>query len=366
MDIKLQKNLLNGRVSQIKGDAIVSVIHNFPNLSRENVKKLEKAYRSGKGCRIQLMEHEIGGSGFASMAKKGLKSGAKFVKENKQLSALKDQAIDRGLNYAVNKAGLDENTGNLVKGLAKNVVNKQFDSMAGSGFGSMAKKGLKSGAKFVKNNKQLNQLKDQAIDRGLNYAVSQTGLDENTGSLVKGLAKNVVNKQFDNLAGGNVFNKNLGRKILKAGAKALKVGNKISNAMGYDDLQDMGIDIVANETLGRIDPTLGRMAGNAMKKVADKQIDKYAGGAINQYLPTQLRGGSLGILKDYATQPSASYNDYSSSLSTTKNLPMFDVQKMRNYDRRDYIPHSMSRTVNNLPMFDLEKAERRGAGFLVH
>ena len=159
--------------------------------------------------------------------------------------------------------------------------------MAGSGFKSIAMKGLKQGAKAVKNNKQLSNLKDRAIEQGLNYAVNQSGLDENTGALVKGLARKTINNQFDEFAGSGFGFK----KALKIGSKALKVGNKISNAMGYDDLDDMAIDFATQQTLGRIDPTLGRIAANQLNKVADKQMEKYSGSGINPYMP-QLQGGS--------------------------------------------------------------------------
>jgi hypothetical protein len=215
-------NLLKGKTIQINPSEIENYVAKIPNMSDANFKKLNKAYKNNRGCRCSFDDNELVGSGFASMAKKGAKAGAKAIKNNKQLSKLKDQAINQGLNYAVNQAGLDENTG----------------------------------------------------------------------ALVKSLGSNLANRQFDQLAGGSMFNKKLGRNILKNSSKALKIGNKISNAMGYDDLDNMAIDFATQQTLGRIDPTLGNMASKQLNRLADKQIEKH-GGNINPYLPKQLQGGSL-------------------------------------------------------------------------
>jgi ribosomal protein S3AE len=347
-------NLLKGKTTQLKHDDINEILHSIPNLGNANRKKLEKALRSGKGCRIQLDGYEMEGSGFniGKMAKKS----AKFVKNNKQLNNLKDQAINKGLNYAIDQVGLDENTGALVKGLSKQVINKQFDQLAGEGFnvGKYARKG----AKFVKNNKQLNNLKDQAINKGLNYAIDQVGLDENTGALVKGLSKQVINKQFDQLAGEGFGLK----KVLKYGSKALKVGNKISNALGYDDLDNMAIDLVTNQTLGRIDPSLGRIASNALQKVADKQLDKYSGGAINPYLPDHLRGGGIDGYVEKRVQITPEMRSQ---------MPFYRGGSMVYNDNSNIVHQghdAFSPETMNLPMFDRLKQQQefmRGSGFVV-
>ena len=394
-------NLLKGKTIQINPSEIENYVAKIPNMSDANFKKLNKAYKNNRGCRCSFDDNELVGSGFASMAKKGAKAGAKAIKNNKQLSKLKDQAINQGLNYAVNQAGLDENTGALIKSLGSNIANRQFDQLAGSGFASMAKKGAKAiknnkqlsklkdqainqglnyavnqagldentgalvkslgsnlanrqfdqfagsgfasmakkgakaGAKAIKNNKQLSKLKDQAINQGLNYAVNQAGLDENTGALVKSLGSNLANRQFDQLAGGSMFNKKLGRNILKNSSKALKIGNKISNAMGYDDLDNMAIDFATQQTLGRIDPTLGNMASKQLNRLADKQIEKH-GGNINPYLPKQLQGGSLSSLSSGRTHNYEVYDNLSNEVQVNHQAfnpdmyldPMFDQLKL--------------------------------------
>lgn len=267
--------LSRGHTVQLKPDEIEHVVRNMPNLSSENMKKLNKAYMSGKGVRISASENELVGSGFRSMVKKGAKAGAKFIKNNKNLNAFKDEMINDGLDYAVNKIGLDEETGKMAKNLGKRLADKGFDE----------------------------------------------------------------------LAGGSIFNKQLGRKLLKTGAKALKVGNKISNAMGYDDLQDMAIDTVTNQTIGRIDPTLGRMASNALQKVADKQIDKYAGGSLR----ARRTGGNMGLEGNLLE-------------SKVRRTYPKDLSNIVHPGSDAYLPDS-----HNLPMFNQFKQHNKvGKGFSVH
>ena len=256
--------LLKGKTTQLKHDEIEAILAHIPNIGHDNYKKLEKAFRNNKGCRICLREEELEGCGFMNVAKKG--------------------------------------------------------------------------AKIVRNNKQLNKLKDQAINKAVDYGMEQVGADEQTSKFVKGLTRGAVNQGLNQMSQGAGFNF---KKGLKMGAKALKVGNKISNAMGYDNLQDMAIDAVADQTIGRIDPTLGRMAGNALSKVADKQIDRYSGGALNPFLPQQLRGGAL-------NQNAKTFNDRSNIV---------------HYGSDAYHPSSA-----NLPMFDRLKFQKSqmGAGFRVY
>ena len=249
------KKLQNGKTVQISHNEINDVLHNIPNLSHENYNKLYKAHMSGKGVRINLND----------------------------------------------------------------------DEFAGSGFGSDALRMAKRGAKVVKNNKQLNKYKDQAINQGLNYAVNKAGFDDETGEFVKNMGRKAINKQFDEFAGGNIFNKKLGRKILKNGSKALKVGNKISNVMGYDDLDDMAIDFVTKQTLGRIDPTLGTIASNQLNKLVDKQIEKH-GGSMNPYLPKQLsKYRNSGMYSDLSNQVHVGHDAFNSN---SMNDPMFDRLKL--------------------------------------
>jgi hypothetical protein len=96
------------------------------------------------------------------------------------------------------------------------------------------------------------------------------------------------------MAGGALIPKKFGRKALNISSKALKVGNKVSNSLGYDDLDDMAIDFATKQTIGRIDPTLGQITSNQLNRLADKQIEKHGGSLNNPYLPKQLKGGSIG------------------------------------------------------------------------
>ena len=252
--------LLSGKTIQLAHSEIEDVVRNFPNMSETNYNKLVKAYKSGKGSRLSFSDGEILGAGFSKSAKKALKASAKAVQNNKQLSKLKDQAINRGLEYALEKSDLDEDTAGLVKGLARKTINKQIDTLAGEG----------------------------------------------------------------------VFNKKLGRKILKTGSKALKVGNKISNELGYDDLDDMAIDFATQQTLGRVDPTLARIASNQLNKMADKEIKKQSGGNVNPYLPTELRGGAIKVYNDKSNLVHKHSDAYKPSVM---NDPMFDRLKLLQMSR---------------------------------
>jgi hypothetical protein len=160
---------------------------------------------------------------------------------------------------------------------------------------------LKAGAKLSKN-KEVAKLKDQALEQGMNYVLDQSDLNEGQKKLIKRTAKKAVNKKIDDLAGGSLseaytqylaeqegagFKKAFSKKNLnmasKIGAKALKQGNALSNAMGYDDLDDMLIEGVVSNTIGRVDPTGGvatSLLEKELQKQSDKQIEKRGGSFV--------------------------------------------------------------------------------------
>lgn len=338
--------LSSGKVAQLSNQEIQDLVNYVPNLSHQNFKKLNRAYMTGKGVRISLNQDELVGSGLMKNIKSGVKSGAKFVQNNKQLRKLKDKAIDTGINYAMDELGADEETRKIARRITKNVADNTLDNIAsGKKIDVDPMSNIRKSAKYIQNDAELKNYKNKLINDGVNYGMDSIGVqDPQFRKLARSAGKAVVNDGLNNLSQGAGVGKNL-RKGLKVGAKALKVGNKISNAMGYDDLQDMGIDIVANETIGRIDPTLGRIAGNAMKKVADKKIDKYAGSGANPYLPRKITGGSLS--------------------NHTHNLPMFDELKNTNMSKRVLSGGRLSSQTYNLPMFDRMKG-LTGQGFKVY
>lgn len=338
--------LSKGKVAQLSNQEIQDLVNYVPNISPQNFKKLNRAYMTGKGVRISLNQDELVGSGLMKNIKSGAKSGAKFVQNNKQLRKLKDKAIDTGINYAMDELGADEETRKMAKRISRNVADNTLDNIAsGRKIDVDPMSNFKKGAKYIQNDAELRNYKNKLINDGINYGMDSMGVqDPQFRKLARSAGKAVVNDGLNNLSQGAGFGKNL-RKGLKVGSKALKVGNKISNAMGYDDLQDMGIDIVANETIGRIDPTLGRMAGNAMKKVADKKINQYAGRGVNPYLPNRISGGSM--------------------TSQTHNLPMFDQLKNTNMSKKVMSGGSMRSQTYNLPIFDQMKG-LKGQGFKVY
>jgi hypothetical protein len=57
------KKLLKGKGMILRDEDIVDTCHHFPNMSKENYSKLEKAYNKNKGCRLKLTEPELIGHG---------------------------------------------------------------------------------------------------------------------------------------------------------------------------------------------------------------------------------------------------------------------------------------------------------------
>ena len=343
---KLHK-LIKGKTVQLSPDEIEIVVTNLPNLGIENYKKLEKAHRNRKGCRISVHEHELEGCGF-------LQDGIKFIQNNKHAKKLKDKAINHVVDHGMKYLGADEETRKVAKNISRGLVNHGLDSLADhENFNSDPMHHIKKGAQYIKNNEELSNYKNRLVNQAVDKSLHHLGADEETKHLVGQLSHHAVNRGLNHLSGEG-FNL---KKGLKMGAKALKVGNHVSNAMGYDNLQDLAIDTVANETLGRIDPTLGRVAGNAMKRVANKQINKYSGGALhhehhkhhhhehrhNPYLPENLRGEGIfhggSVHHRSMDRVARAYNDQSNLVHihsdsfdpNNNNLPMFDQMKLHKH-----------------------------------
>ena len=228
--------LRNGHSIQLRADQIGEG-NNCVMLNPLNFKKLSKAYRSGKGVRIQLDNDEIMGSGLMSKAK----ALGKTALKNKQVRKLADKGLQKGLNYASDYAvsqGVDENAVNFIKKQAKKNIDKEVDN-------------------FVEGGDLLSE--------------------------------------YENYKQGNgIFSKRNMRKGLKVGLKGLKQANKISHSLGYDSLQDMAIDGVLQNTVGKVDPTglATQTISNELKKQADKQIEKHGGG-VRYASGFQKIGGSV-------------------------------------------------------------------------
>ena len=86
----------------------------------------------------------------------------------------------------------------------------------------------------------------------------------------------------------------------------------------------MAIDFATQQTLGRIDPTLGNLASKQLNRLADKQIDKYSGGNVNPYLPKQLKGSGM-TFNDLSNEVHYGHDAYNPK---ALNEPMFDRLKM--------------------------------------
>ena len=123
--------LRNGHSIQLRANQIGQGNDSFM-LNALNIKKLSKAYKSGKGVRIQLDRDEILGSGLKSQ----VKSLGKAALKNKQVRKLADKGLQRGMNYASEYAinqGLDENAVKFIKKQATKGINKEVDNFVEGG-----------------------------------------------------------------------------------------------------------------------------------------------------------------------------------------------------------------------------------------
>jgi ribosomal protein L18 len=309
MESKIHK-LAQGKTVQFTVDELPVIYH--MGLSSANMKKLEKANKSGKGVRISLDDYEIEGSGLKSMAMKAGKAAA----NNKQLRKLADQGINQGINYGLDQAGVqDPIIRNTMEKYANRAVNQQINlasqAQVGGSLKSMAIKAGKAAAK----NKQLRNLGDKALQQGINYGMNEAGIEDPAiRALVNKTATNIANQQINQVSGSGLtlaeayaMHKQGGSiglgKVLKGAKKGLKIGNKISNALGYDDLDNMAIDMATQQTLGRIDPTLGNIAAKQLNRVVDKEMQGGSfrkvggsfgkiGGALEGYRPDNLSIGT--------------------------------------------------------------------------
>lgn len=130
-ETKLRK-IRNGSTLQLSYPELEYIYDNMPNLSQSNQKKIEKAFKGGKGCRINFDVEggELEGSGFLKSAKKGLMKGARFLHD----TGIDDILIDEAINYAPIPG--------TAKRVASKVAKKQVDRM-------MDGKGLSGGNKYM-------------------------------------------------------------------------------------------------------------------------------------------------------------------------------------------------------------------------
>ena len=213
--------LRNGHSIQLRANQIGQGNNNIM-INSSNMKKLSKAYKTGKGVRIQLDKDEIIGSGLKS----NIKSLGKTALKNKQIRKLADKGLEKGMNYASDyaiKQGADENAVKFIKKQATKGINKEVDTFVEGG--------------------------------------------------------NLLSEYQNYKQGSGIFSKRNMRKGLKTGLKGLKQANKISNALGYDDIDDMLIEGVVNNTVGKIDPTglASKAITKELQKQSDKQIERHGG-----------------------------------------------------------------------------------------
>jgi hypothetical protein len=109
------RKIRSGKILQLSHDQLQSLYDNMPNLSSSNEKKIIKAFRTGKGCRINFDEEELHGSGFVKQIKKA----GKFIHDN--------NIDDLIVNEAVNQLPIPA----VGKKIASKVINKGIDKMYG-------------------------------------------------------------------------------------------------------------------------------------------------------------------------------------------------------------------------------------------
>ena len=275
--------LSKGKISQLKGNDIVDAIHFFPNISEANYKKLNRAYMKGCGCRIQLGDEEMIGSGFLSKAKKVAKRIGKVAVK----SGLADVVIDEGIGMLP----LPQSAQNIASRYAK----QELRDLTGAGMMKQIKKAGKTVGKFaVKSG-----IADKLIDEGLKKVAN-----EKYANMIGNVAKEGVR----DLAGAGMM-----KQMKKAGKKVGKFAVKSGIA---DKLIDEGLKQVANEKYAN-------MIGN----VAKEGVRDLTGGKINPYLPASISGAGLqkyGIpLRTYSDGSNLVRTDTDAFKPSVYNLPLY-------------------------------------------
>jgi hypothetical protein len=92
------KKLLKGQGMILRDEDIVDTCHHFPNMSKENYSKLEKAYNKNKGVRLKLTEPELIGHGLnIGRVTKRVGKVAKKVGKYAMRSGVGDMVIDEAV-----------------------------------------------------------------------------------------------------------------------------------------------------------------------------------------------------------------------------------------------------------------------------
>ena len=134
-----------GKTTQLRGQDIVDVVSNFPNMGYHNFNKLNRAYIKGCGCRIKLEDDEMVGSGFLSKANKigkqmgrvALKSGLANVLIDETMGALPIPQTAQNVASRIAKnqlkdyagAGIMKKMGKIGKNVGKTVMKSGVGDM---------------------------------------------------------------------------------------------------------------------------------------------------------------------------------------------------------------------------------------------
>jgi hypothetical protein len=224
------RNLMSGKSVQVKSEDIGK--GQAFQFSSRNYNKLLKASHAGKGVRVSFTQDEM-------RANTGSVSGGKFKINTKKLK------------QAAQIAKMVGDTGAQMYG---------YDSLL-----------------------------DAGVSQGQAYAADK-GYDNQLTRGAAKFAKKKGNKLIDQqLEGGKINWKKVGKTALKVG----KFANNASKQLTGDSLTDLAIDYGLENTIGRVDPTGGLatdMISNQVKKKANSELDKRGSG-VNPYMPRT--GGSF-------------------------------------------------------------------------
>ena len=250
------------------------------NLHPSNIKKLEKAYRLGKGSRLALTNGELGyneddeieGAGFFKKAGKSFKKATKSVKK---IAKPVTKVVKKTANKTVNKAS------KLAK---KHVTEKNVAKYSLKGYNRLNKELEKQG---------MDSIHGAILNEGLGYVpfVPQSAKD-----IASSYAERAIDKKLEQETRrtGAGFKKQFARPVRKLVKKhvtkaninkALNKGNQIARDLGYKhDIQTMAAKKVAPRRRN-------------VQDVLVNETNKYLGSGVkNPYLPTGLLSSGSGLV----------------------------------------------------------------------
>ena len=291
------------RPIQVKYEQIGSGM-SFLKMHPANVRKLEKAHRSCKGCRVvlspeEIAEHMEGGKmSFkkgalmkhitADNVKKGFHAVDKKLKEN---GVNIQQVVEDNVDRALERVPISQQDKQKLKQTAKRTAKKYIDvdkSLEGGMFSFG--KAIKSATTAV--SKTVNRTVDKAVDG------AKKNIKKGVKVVSQSAKKYVTPKNIEkySLKGYNAIN----RELEKQGLESIH-GAILENGLGYVPFVPQSVKSVG-----------AHYAEKYIDKALDKRSRQVGAGLDNPYLPTQLLGS--GVTRQIRTSASAVFADQSNLL----------------------------------------------------